>query len=70
MAVNEELVRQYELLIAVFYAYSRSETKIDEKEEGFKVQIEAKEKEIEEIKQKLEELNATNKSIREKLQEF
>jgi hypothetical protein len=31
-AINESLVREIEEVIAVFYAYSRSETKIDEKE--------------------------------------
>ena len=34
--INDTLIKQVEVLLQLFYAYSRSETKIDEKEIEFK----------------------------------
>jgi len=44
------LIQHFDQLISLFYAYSRSETKIDEKEIEFKQNLETKQKEIDETK--------------------
>lgn len=43
-------MKNFDQLISLFYAYSRSETKIDEKEIEFKQNLESKQKEIEDTK--------------------
>ena len=65
--INESLVSQFEELIRIFYAYSRSETKIDEKEEEFKEQILIKEKELLSCKELLSKQSTLATTFREKI---
>ena len=56
--------------MAIFYAYSRSESKIDEKEVTFAQDLDQKNSELQDIKQKLESASQLNTSLKEKLIEF
>lgn len=64
--VNDELISQYQELIEIFYAYSRSETKIDEKEAAFEHTLSAQATELEDLKHKLDAQNTLTKNLREK----
>ena len=54
--ISVELLEKVEHLLALFYAYARSETKIDEKEGEYKKQIAEKESQVKDMEGKVKEL--------------
>lgn len=66
-ALNDRLLSQIEQLLAVFFAYSRSESKIDEKEVQMQAVITEKERQLGEAQQMLTEVQGANKEFKDKV---
>ena len=69
-ALNDKLLSSIEQLLAVFYAYSRSESKIDEKEEQMQAVITEKDRQLGEVNQMLTEVQGTNKEFKDKIGQY
>lgn len=69
-ALSESLIAQLEELIKVFYAYSRSESKIDQVEVELRESIASKEKELAVAKEAFTKQNQLNASFRERIQQL
>ena len=51
----------------MFYAYSRSESKIDEKEAQFETKISEKDRQLNEAQKMLTEIQVANKEFKDKI---
>ena len=69
-ALNDQLLSQIEQLISVFYAYSRSESKIDEKEEQMQAVITQKDTELGSLQQLLTEAQGANREFKDRINAY
>ena len=65
--MNERLSSQIDELLAVFFAYSRSESKIDEKEIVYQSEIEEGKRQIQDAQKVIAEIQAANKEFKDKI---
>jgi hypothetical protein len=65
--LNERLSSQIDELLAVFFAYSRSESKIDEKEIVYQSEIEEGKRQIQDAQKVIAEIQAANKEFKDKI---